>query len=184
MKKLLLALLVFASPAFAEVPPPGTARKGPIVVTPEGMDTHEYDLSGYKVVERNKARAFNLKRNKEVADLKKRIRDLEAENDRLANRALPTPISKTRTVERVVQKEGMKPFTIYGIGGVMPDGVHIDKQDMTRKAEIHEHGTAVGLGGMYHFESGLSAGVQAQVTTRSTYLTSYAATVGWSFGSR
>ena len=187
MKKIMLLLSIISTSAFAELPPPGTARKGKITVEPNNKgDVFEYDLEYQKVVNRQTARAFNLRVKKEVEAMKKKVRDLEAENNRLKSRELPMLVSKPRTVERTVEvdRKTIAPFTIFGGVGAMPDGVLIEGENTTRKAQIHEFGTALQFGGIYHFENGLNIGANGAVATRDTHTQAYFGTLGYSFGSR
>lgn len=172
MKSLLLVFLVLASNAFAEVPPPGKARKGPITVTPEGMDTHEYDLSGYKVIPREDSR----KVQKKIDALRARIKQLEAQLDQK-----PAPVIHTRTMDKIVRIPDTKKHRVALYGGVAPDGVHVDAKDKERKAELHETGTAIGASYAYKFSDNWSINAFGSVTTRSTYIPSGYIGLGYDF---
>ncbi len=176
MRALILALFV-SSLALAEVPPPGTSRKGPIVVTPQGMDAHEYDLKDYAVVKRG-ARPTIQQR---LDGLRKKVRELEGELSK--PKALPVQVPYERVVERVVTRdvETSHKHRVSLYGGIAPDGVHAEDGTRTETATLHERGTAVGASYSYLFYDRWSATAFGSLTTRSTYIPSGFVGLGYDF---
>lgn len=189
MKRLLFLIALLAQPAFAELPPPGTARKGKVTVDPNNQGkVSEYDLQNVKVVERQKARAFNLKIKSDNAKLRKRIAELEGENQALRNKA-PVQAGTFRIAERPQQESTgsdrptNKKNRISVIGGYGPASLTNKRREQASGNEIEIENSPL-VGGQYQRLFGDTFSVGAQITVPTipdTKKMTYAGMLGLDF---
>ncbi len=166
MKRFVLLLtLLSSSVAFAELPPPGTARKGKITVDPNNKGTpSEYDLQNQKVINRADARRVQ----KKIDALRARIAELEGENSNLRNatqnapRSLPIIERAEPTVERV-EPESNKKNRISAIVGYGPASLTNQRRESDLANEIEIEYSPI-VGAQYQRLFGDTFSVGAQVT--------------------
>lgn len=190
MKKLLALVCFLSLPIYAqEVPLPGTARKGPIQVTPEGQDTSVFDLETYKVIPRAASRRVQklidglradlaaCKKGSENSSCEQKVTDLQAElraamvevdalKQELANVPEPLPVYKNR---------------IKLLGGVAPDGVKVEDIEDGKKAKLNESGPAVALGYDRLITERFSLGGYVSMSTSRTNVVSGFLGAGYDF---
>lgn len=186
MKRLILLLsLLSSSVAFAELPPPGTARKGKITVDPNDKgNPSEYDLKNQKVINRADARRVQ----KKIDALRARIAELEDENNALRRSSQNTP-RKLPIIERaepevaVVEREASKKNRISGIIGYGPASLTNQREDSNLANEIAiEYSPIVGAQYQRLFGDTFSVGAQVTMpTVPDTKKLSYGLLGGYDF---
>jgi len=187
MRKLFVLFCFLSNVAFAEVPPPGTAREGDIEVTPKDKDTSKYSLKEYKVIPRADSRrvqkllndlraelaackgkaldsaACNAKVDDLSAQLRQALAEIEALKKKLAEQPVAPPPGPERKHHRIA---------VYG--GVAPDGVEVEDIPMGKKAKLHEAGPAFGLSYGYLFDNDLSlTGFASTATAKTQVFSAY-----------
>lgn len=166
MKRLLLILALLPSLAFAELPPPGKARKGKITVDPYNKgNPSEYDLQNQKVINRADSRRVQ----KKLDALRNRIKDLESENQALRTAAerpvQPSGAVRASAPERIVEvRAPSKKNRLTALGGIGPDALTDRRKEA---ASANEVGLTQGLilGGQYSRLIGETWSITGQVTT-------------------
>lgn len=165
MKYFVIAIcLMFSTLAFAELPPPGTARKGKVTVDPYNLGKpSEYDLEQVKVVERAKARKFNRDTKREVERLKKRIAELERQLEEK-----PVVVAAPRRAEPVQQvvKAPSKKNRVTLLAGYGPSHLSDERlgSDTGNSVKLKQ-GPLAGLGYSRLITESVSIGAQVVIPT-------------------
>lgn len=117
---------------------------------------------------------------KKLDDLRARVKELESQ---LAKKptSVGVPVVQNRIVEKRVEVPSTKRHRITALGGIMPDGVHLEGEELERKANLHETGTAVGAAYQYRFSDDWSVMAMGAVTTRSTHIPAGFVGLGYDF---
>lgn len=146
MKKLFAILaLIFATNAFAELPPPGTARRGPIKVRPNNGDEYTYDLSKQAVINRADRRRVQ----KLIDDLRSKVRRLEAENRFLKEESARPVVASTPRAAQTKQVVEVRTITkknrLSALAGIGPTSLTNNRKERSAGNQIGiENGPVVG----------------------------------------
>lgn len=182
MRKLLVIGCLLSSAAFAEVPPPGTAREGDIAVTPKDKETSTYSLKDYKVIPRADSRRVQKILNDlraelaackgkglDAASCTAKVDDLSAQ---LRQALAEIEALKKQLAEQPPAPE-IKRNRIAVYGGISPDGVEAEEIPDGQKASLHT-GPAFGLSYGYLFENDLSlTGFVSMASARTQVVSGY-----------
>lgn len=172
MKRILILLALLSTNAFAELPPPGTARKGPIKVKPEGMEEFTYDLQNQKVINRRDSRRVQA----QINSYRERIKILEDENRSLRSQpraAMERSIdTRSRPEPRAIAGASAAPGKknrLSILAGFGPSSLRDNRKEPSAGNEITIDNSPI-LGGLYQrsfelFSLPLSAGAGLTLPT-------------------
>lgn len=174
MKYLITALcLMFSTLAFAELPPPGTARKGKITVDPYNTGTvYEYDLSKQAVLDRAARKKAQAKVQRTIDDLRRKVAELERENrilrgmDKNINASNGAIAATPRAAEpqRAVTESPRKKNIISVLGGIGPSHLS-DRRESGGNEVALRTGPVAGIQYQRFVTESVVLGAQVQVPT-------------------
>ena len=159
-----LICLMFSTLAFAELPPPGTARKGKITVDPNNSGkVSEYDLRNQAVVNRSDRRKVQAKIDgyrKRIAELEKRL----AEYENAPVRSARVEPSASQPEPRIAKAHVIRRNIVTVLGGIGPSHLS-DRRESEGNEVALRTGPVVGVGYQRFLTDSIALGAQVQVPT-------------------